>query len=183
MAKPLKLDEQRISILAQCFERGMPDNQSAATANISRETLRRWKETGEAEQARQDAGTQPNPDFALHVALVAAIKNADATFVQTRLDRIAAASEGGAILRRVTTTKRNGDIIEEVTLAQPQWQADAWLLERRHYQDFARRTMTEVTGKEGGPMELTERSRQDMIVEGRARIIELAPPSRTKEAS
>jgi hypothetical protein len=36
---------------------------------------------------------------------------------------------------------------------QGSWQASAWILERRHSDEFARKEKTELTGKDGGPVQ------------------------------
>lgn len=38
--------------------------------------------------------------------------------------------------------------------ADKQWQAAAWLLERKHYKEFGRKDQHELTGKDGAPIKI-----------------------------
>jgi hypothetical protein len=77
-----------------------------------------------------------------HVAFVAAIKKAQADDIARRVGRIEQAARGGAVLSRRTTTRVGADgrpvVTVEEKLAEPQWPADAWHLERTEPQDFGR---------------------------------------------
>lgn len=51
-----------------------------------------------------------------------------------------------------------GEAVEELLgtiqdAGRESWQASAWILERRHPEEFARREKTELTGRDGGPIQ------------------------------
>lgn len=106
-------------------------------AGITQRTYERWIERGEAGAS----GDQ------LYVTFVEEIKKAEAEAEALRVSRIELAGQGGALLTRTTRTMRNG--CEEVheTYQAPQWQADAWFLERKNAAEWGRRdkVQAEVT--------------------------------------
>jgi len=68
-----------------------------------------------------------------------AVKKAESDAVAERVARIRAAGIGGAVVRRVTVA-RNGEVVTTTEeYARPEWQADAWLLERKYPDDFGRK--------------------------------------------
>jgi hypothetical protein len=81
--------------------------------------------------ARGKAGEEPYASFA------AALKEAKADGEAMLLGRI---------------VKAAGD---------DQWQAAAWILERRHPESYGRRDRVEVTGKKGGPVQVDARKLSD----------------------
>ena len=73
-----------------------------------------------------------------------AIKRAGAVRTLESLARIELASQGGALVERVTTTRTTKDGTATTTVRErftaPDWHADGWFLERRHPADWSRRT-------------------------------------------
>ena len=66
-----------------------------------------------------------------------ALKKAEAESVVVSLGRIQTVSNGGALLSRTSVTNSQGVTTVVEKFAQPVWQASAWLLERRHPDEFA----------------------------------------------
>ncbi|TDD73383.1 hypothetical protein E1293_31475 [Actinomadura darangshiensis] len=65
------------------------------------------------------------------------------------------------MVRRRTRRYRDpatGQLVEEVEedVAPPDWRAAAWVLERRHPDGFARPSQLQVSGPDGGPVEIEQ---------------------------
>ena len=105
--------------------RGSPRHIAANAAGLGRSTLMRWMARGKKEHRGQFR------DF------WDAIKKAEAEAVVTSLERIQAAGKGGALVSRTSVTNSHGITTVIEKFAQPIWTADAWLLERRHPDEFA----------------------------------------------
>ena len=110
---------------------------SAQYAAINYETLRLWLKRGEHADEKKD------PEF---FGFFVAIKKAQADAEALSVGRIRQAAKGGAILERttVTTERTNKSGVTTTTTrsteryAPPQWQADAWWLERMNGQQWGR---------------------------------------------
>lgn len=152
---PLKLDAARIKRVADAARKGKPRRLQAASAGVSRTTLQKWMQKGQPITPVDEHG-KPLPDAdpvypdTPYGRLVAAVDAADAEWEFTMLQEIEAAANG-------THTNRFGE-------AQHQWQAAAWLLERRNPDEYARteRSKVELTGKDGGAVEVIERASRDL---------------------
>jgi hypothetical protein len=81
----------------------------------------------------------------MYEAFAFAIERAEAKALERRVQRVDQAGQGGAPLVERTITQPDGMVIHEVKRAQPQWQSDAWWLERRHPEEFALRSRLSVT--------------------------------------
>lgn len=158
--RAVDLTPDLIELVAEGYRSGMPLEQVAGSVGVHRVTLSRWIKAGTDEIARRDEApdSEPPDDARLDafVTLAAAIKAADARFVQENLLLIRRAATSGAVKKRTTTTKRDGSQVVEETLAEPQWTAAAWLLERRHTAEFGKQTRVELSGPEGGPIQVDE---------------------------
>ena len=66
-----------------------------------------------------------------------AIKKAEGDRALLALARIGKAGQGGAVIERTTTTNADGVTTVKEKIAQPQWTADAWLLERLHDEHYS----------------------------------------------
>ncbi|TMR03389.1 hypothetical protein ETD83_10800 [Actinomadura soli] len=90
-----------------------------------------------------------------------AVTRAHAHGQHANVSRIDRAAEGGYVVRRRTRRYRDpasGQVVEEREddLAPPDWRAAAWLLERRHHEGLARPSHLQVSGPDGGPVEMAE---------------------------
>lgn len=104
---------------------------AAASAGIVYESLRAWRARGRdaIKEAGGDINAVPDADKP-HAAFAVALEKAEAQAIEARVKRIANAGKEGY------------------------WQADAWWLERVHPEQFARTQRTEITGQNGGPVQV-----------------------------
>ena len=123
--RPSKFAPDTAAVVLAHVRRGSPRHVAANAAGLGRSTLMRWMARRKKELRGQFR------DF------WDAIKKAEAEAVVTSLQRIQAAGKGGALVSRTSVTDSHGvkTVIEK--FAQPIWTADAWLLERRHPDEFA----------------------------------------------
>ena len=80
-----------------------------------------------------------------YLEFLEAVKRAGAIRTLESLARIELASQGGALLERVTTSRTSKSGVVTTTVRErwtpPDWHADGWFLERRHPADWSRRTL------------------------------------------
>lgn len=114
------LTEERVTTIADLVATGMGVERAAALAGVSKTAFHNWARVGREELERLaaagDPEGEPEASKRLNVELVNAVQKAQAAFILQRISRIKEAGENGA------------------------WQADAWLLERLHTQEFGRQT-------------------------------------------
>lgn len=173
MARRTKFTEQAQRECLKHLRLGMPRRAAAAMAGWSSRTLETYLQQGRA--ARAD-GQSDDPK----AMFVADVEKAEAQCKRAALAVIFKAANGSpAVL------DGNGNVITDEQV--PQWQAAAWLLERRFPQEFGVRRI--VTGGDGGPInvaaevsapsveslqESMERVRRD------AKVARLAPVTRLR---
>lgn len=130
-----------------------PRQYVAAHANLTVHTLNAWRKHGADARAALARGEKVTPNAKRYAEFLTAWEKAEAEAVAARLRCIDDAAKGGWVKRK-TVTRTKGDEVEvtvtEETVA-PEWQAAAWMLERRRPELFGRRTL-EITGKDGAPL-------------------------------
>lgn len=131
--RPTLAAARRTKLIA-ALKRGLSRKGACAAARLPRRTFYAWLEQGEPDP---ETGEYPDDFFGQLAADVAA---AEAHVEDVDLKTIADASQEG------------------------NWQAAAWRLERRFPDDYSRteRSKVELTGKDGGPMEVIERASRDL---------------------
>lgn len=136
-----------------------PLNDAARHGGVSPATFFRWMAEGEQAQSGQKREFYERMERAKADSKIGA------------LARIQKSAIGGTVKSRktVTTTKRDGTSTTTVTetFYEPQWTADAWLLERRYPREFARLSRTELTGRDGAAIEIDtpdEQRRESVVV-------------------
>jgi len=140
-----KLTEELQQRILVAVRAGVGIEESFRLAGIGVTTGHEWVRRGRG----QDKTRQTAP---LYAKFAQALEKALAEDEAARIARINAAGRGGAVVytRTVTTTK--GETISETRTTSPQWQADAWYLERKHPQRWALRSRFEHSGPDGGPI-------------------------------
>jgi hypothetical protein len=136
---------------------GMEAADCAASAGIDKQTLFNWKTAGARALAKRADGGRLTKNETAYAEFLDRFQRAQVEFEMGRLANIHRAGSGGAeITETHTTTRRTkaGQVVTETRTvtktALPQWQADAWLLERRMPAKYRRRV--EVTGADGGDL-------------------------------
>lgn len=127
--RPSKLSEEVKETLVEGIEAGLPYKLACEAAGIGYSTFRDWMKNAEKIAAGEGKGIRNQAEL---LKFSEDVKRAEAEGAKTLMALIwSAASEGT-------------------------WQAAAWILERRHKQDFSLRTEHGfVPGADGGEVELT----------------------------
>lgn len=154
-------------VVLEATRYGMEVDDAAAAANLSKVTIYAWKKAGaqaHAKAARGERLTKSERDYA---EFLNDLETARSEFELGRLDNIHRAGRGGAkVVETHTTTRRTakGDTLTETRTVEktllPQWQADAWLLERRMPAKYRRRV--ELTGQDGRDLVPVEKRAHDL---------------------
>lgn len=162
MAPPLLLTEARFYALCAAVRAGATPNRASREANVSESTISHWLQQGRAVRARvamaEHDVTLTDTEAAM-LALLEGIESAARDWEQQGLDAIRAAGDGEDYEESVITevTKTNGDVERTLVVKagrKKQWQAWAWLLERRMPKEYARVTKNEISGVEGAPVQV-----------------------------
>lgn len=140
MGRPCKLTSAVQECIVAAIRAGAYREIAARLANIHKATLYRWLEEG------REAKTGKKRDF------YEAVKKAEAEWEQEQVEAIREIAEGGQLLSRTTTEKKNGDTVTQEMLTRPEWTARAWLLERKAYERWGKKERVELTGDEARPV-------------------------------
>lgn len=176
MGRPSKLTPERVERIDQALRAGAPVDVAASRGGIHPATFYDWAARGAAALEIVDhdldavlEAERPYAEFSDTVT------RARHDWELGRLAQIQQAATGRPY--KITTTKqvlRDGEI---VTLTETRegveydWRADAWLLERRNPQTYGKVWRTEVTGADGGPVQIGV---DDAAAEAEALVDELA---------
>ena len=127
---PSKITPELIGQLASVLLRGAYVETAVAHCGISKATYYAWTRKGADERKHILNGGQPRKTFGLYLELLNAVEKAmaDAELVDLR-------------------------VISDAAVKEKTWQAAAWKLERRNPSRWGR-VRHEVTGKDGGPIEV-----------------------------
>lgn len=137
MPRRTKLTPEIHKAIVQAVTGGVSLEQAAALAEIHHVTVLEWIQRGENGHPRRPA-ISPYAEFA------ADIKKARAQDEARRVLRINQAGQGGAVIYERTITYPDGRVEREVKRSGPQWQADAWWLERTRAEVYGRREKVDV---------------------------------------
>lgn len=124
------INDERVKVLIASLKNGAYVETACAYSGIGTSSVYRWIERGRAEEDRLQAGEAPNPEETPYWEIWDAIEKA----------------RSEATLRNITliqTAAQNGS-----------WQAAAWFLERTAPKLYGRRSYNEVTGANGGAVEV-----------------------------
>lgn len=155
-----KLNDETEKRILEAVELGASLDAAAAYADITPRTLQQWLERGRAEADRIDAGItaaqrieQGLPTASRErpfAQLVRGVEKA-AGMNETRvLSHVMEAVAGGWVKAR--RTDKDGNVVEQ--LAGPDGRLGLTLLERVHARRYGRRELVEVSGPDGGPVEV-----------------------------
>lgn len=148
MSEQSKFTPERCAIIIKASGQGLSKELCAASAGINYSTLRRWEMRGEED-----------PDGPVHDFVVAWHK-AESKFIQAHLANISRHAIGN-VEHDIKST----------------WMASAWLVERRHPDQYGRR-IVEVGGHNGKPIEIEVSDARERLLENIAGQLE---PSNGRE--
>lgn len=125
-----KLTDEIIKKICAGIEAGLSQKQAAIHATVSESTYHRWKAKGE------------NAKSGIFREFWERLKKAEIKIRKKHLDRIDKAASGRqtSIEKRVKRDQK-GNVIERTVISKvlaPQWQASAWILERKFPSEFGR---------------------------------------------
>lgn len=168
MARPTKLNDERQTRIREAILAGADLETAARRGGIGPTALYEWKAKGIAALAAADGNIDRVPDDQRAVAVFAEIVEAavrDWEMGQIALVMRAARGTPGdadqAPWERTTTTTIDADGRPVTTTverrgARGDWRAAFTLLERRYPQRWGKTLRTEVTGADGGPIEVAD---------------------------
>lgn len=148
--RPLLLDEETSTKLAALLRSGAYVEQAAAQVGIGKATFYDWLGRGARERKRRAAigdvvDVSPNRKREqVFVDFIDAIERAQAEGEHAMLAAVSRCAIGGAVVSRTTTTDAAGVTTTTERLADPDWRAAAWRLERRSPERWGRRDATTV---------------------------------------
>lgn len=124
------LNEQRLETIATMLRAGAYVDDACRAVGIHRSTFYNWMQRGNIQRERLNAGLE--------------IEASEQPFLDF-LDTIEEADAEGIIghLMNIDNAAKNGT-----------WQASAWILERKQPKKWGRYDRTEITGPEGGPIQI-----------------------------
>ena len=111
-------------------------SRAAELVGVDGTTAREWLARGEG---RDERPTKP-----IYVAFASAIQHARAQDEQRRVKRIEQAAAGGTVVYEKITSYPDGREVREVRRTPPEWQADAWHLERSKPEEWGRKDRLDV---------------------------------------
>ncbi len=128
-----KLTQERQHKIVQAVALGTPFGTACRYAGIHPDTAYGWLERGEYPAKAH-----------IYAEFSEAIMQARAQDEMRRIGRIEQAARGGAVTYHKTTTYEDGRTITEERTAPPEWQADAWYLERRLPDSWGKKERVDV---------------------------------------
>ena len=129
--------------IADAVRGGAHRNIAATLGGICESTLYAWLK--DAEEAKSGAKKE----------FLEAIKRAEAEWEQEQVEAIRETAQGGQLLSRTTTERKDGSTVLTETYTRPEWTARAWLLERKAYERWGKRERHELTGADGDRLTFT----------------------------
>lgn len=141
MARPEKINDDIQKTIIDVIRAGNYLETAAAFAGIDVVTIRRWIKRGERELQRiEPKGLKIKQSEKVYVEFCMAIKKAMAE----------------AEMR---------DVLVIGSAAKENWQAAAWRLERKYPDRWGRKDKHEITGKDGGAIEIEELAAKQKLID------------------
>ncbi len=121
----LKLTPKLIATIAKHVSKGSPRKYAALAAGVAEVTVKKWVARGRSEKT------------GIYVSLVAALKDAEGSFVASNVAVIKKAANGVKETVVKESVDKDGNVRRETTTRKVfEWTAAAWLLERRVQEEF-----------------------------------------------
>lgn len=129
--RPTLLNEQRKEAILTMLRAGSYIDDACRAVGISDATFYNWINRGRAQQDRVTAGLEIEENERPFLEFFEAVREADAEGIVSHVMNIDNAAKNGT------------------------WQASAWILERKQPKKWGRFDRTEISGPEGGPIQIT----------------------------
>jgi Tfp pilus assembly protein PilF len=139
--KKILPQDPRIQVFLEALADGNYIKTACAYAGIGQSTAHMWMDKGSKARDKQDANEKLDAEDQRFLELLELIEKARAEAIQRNVKIIRQAGETG------------------------QWQASAWWLERTMPKEFGRQTRTEITGADGGAIQVSVESVNNRIAE------------------
>lgn len=136
--RPTLLNEATAEMITNAIRLGMYLDDAAAVAGIHRNTLGNWLTWGREAEAKLENGDELTDRDRLYWDFLGAVEKARADAVLRNLNVIQRAAQDGS------------------------WQASAWFLERTNPRKWGRTETVEITGAEGGPIEIAHSVKESL---------------------
>jgi hypothetical protein len=137
MARQTKLTPALQTAIVNAVTAGVSLAVAAELGGIDTATVYEWYARGIGQHTRHSTP--------VYAAFAEAIMRARAHDETRRIARIEQAGRGGAVIARKTTRLPDGRQITEERFAPPDWQADAWHLERSRPKEWGRKDRVNLT--------------------------------------
>mgnify|MGYP003642701083 CR=1 FL=1 len=124
------LNEARLEAITTLLRAGSYIDDSCKSVGISVGTFYNWMSRGQVQRERQTAGLEIEEKETPFLEFLEAVEVADAEGIVGHVMNIDHAAKNGA------------------------WQASAWILERKQPKKWGRHDRTEISGPEGGPINI-----------------------------
>lgn len=124
------VNDERVKVLINSLKNGAYVETACAYSGIGTSSVYRWIERGKAEDERLQNGDTPNPEETPYWEIWDAIEKARSEAMLRNITLIQTAAQSGS------------------------WQAAAWFLERTNPKLYGRRNYNELTGADGGALEV-----------------------------
>lgn len=128
--RPSLLNEQRQEAIAAMLRSGAYIDDACKSVGIAPSTFYNWLNRGNTQRERQGAGLEVEEDERPFLEFLETVEMADAEGIISHVMNIDSAAKNGT------------------------WQASAWILERKQPRKWGRFDRTELSGPEGGPIEI-----------------------------
>lgn len=170
--RPSKLTEQLSDQLCAHLRTGHYIETACALVGLSKTSMYAWLKNGARHRDSNVAHSKLRAHDRRCVEFLNAVEVAEAEAEEKDMLRLTALGRGGLEVTTVTEkVNAEGNVIEKTTRREtlpPNHQVLEWRMERRWPDRWGRRSTVQVTGKDGGPLELTTEERADRLAEDAA---------------
>jgi hypothetical protein len=131
--RPTKLSPELANKILESLRAGIGRNPAIEAAGLGRSTFYHWLELG----ARARSGK--------YLDFLDRVKKAEADAAIRNIVTVQRCAMGGELVSRITVVKSDGTVIERQRYSAPDFRAAAWWLERRHPEEWGRRTSVDLS--------------------------------------
>lgn len=154
---PVVSDGDRVTAMLRAVEAGVPITVACDHARIPQSAHFRAMDAGEDAQAKADDGHPLTRREVEYREYRERVIRARARVAVEHAALIGKAAHGGALLKETTYRNDDGQLVTEREYARPEWQASKFMLQASFRADFQTgplKSSVEVTGADGGPIEV-----------------------------